>query len=186
VKVLSLHQPWASLIALGVKTIETRSWRCPPALIGQRIAIHAAKRLAPGGTVVGDWHVDYDRTAVHGSMFRVDEGGRMGIAGEWLPLGAIVCTAVIAECLPMADRCSDTLAHVCMPPVVRLLKHVALTSPVAGETEWDVTDQLPYGDFAPGRWAWMLRDVQPLWPSEPFRGGQGLSRSWDGGRGGVA
>jgi hypothetical protein len=26
-KALSLHQPWASLIALGVKRIETRSWR---------------------------------------------------------------------------------------------------------------------------------------------------------------
>lgn len=25
-KVLTLHQPWASLIALGIKTIETRSW----------------------------------------------------------------------------------------------------------------------------------------------------------------
>ena len=25
----------------------------------------------------------------------------------------------------------------------------------------DVTDQLPYGDFAPGRWAWLLTNVQP-------------------------
>ena len=40
---ISLHQPWASLIAYGVKTIETRSWRPPTKFIGQRIAIHGAK-----------------------------------------------------------------------------------------------------------------------------------------------
>jgi len=40
--VLSVRQPWASLIVLGVKGIENRSWAAPPALIGQRIAIHAS------------------------------------------------------------------------------------------------------------------------------------------------
>ena len=45
VKALSLHQPWASLIAAGFKSIETRSWPPPQSLIGQRIAIHAAKKV---------------------------------------------------------------------------------------------------------------------------------------------
>ena len=44
-KALTLHQPWASLIAEGHKTIETRSWRPPKDLIGQTIAIHAGKKL---------------------------------------------------------------------------------------------------------------------------------------------
>ena len=44
-KAISLHQPWASLITVGAKTIETRSWAPPKALIGQRIAIHATKRM---------------------------------------------------------------------------------------------------------------------------------------------
>ena len=43
-KAITLHQPWASLIAEGVKTIETRSWAPPAALWGERIAIHAATR----------------------------------------------------------------------------------------------------------------------------------------------
>jgi len=46
VKALTLWQPYASLCALGVKTIKTRSWPAPKALIGQRIAIHAATRTA--------------------------------------------------------------------------------------------------------------------------------------------
>ena len=40
-KALTLHQPWASLIACGAKRIETRSWPPPKSLIGKRIAIHA-------------------------------------------------------------------------------------------------------------------------------------------------
>ena len=43
-RAISLHQPWASLIAEGHKDVETRSWAPPGRLVGQRIAIHAAKR----------------------------------------------------------------------------------------------------------------------------------------------
>ena len=43
-KAISLHEPWASLIASGHKTLETRSWRPPKLLVGCTIAIHAAKR----------------------------------------------------------------------------------------------------------------------------------------------
>lgn len=44
-KALTIHQPWASLIAWGVKTFETRGWKC--AYRGA-IAIHAGKK-----------HIDY-------------------------------------------------------------------------------------------------------------------------------
>ncbi len=39
---LTVYQPWASAIALGVKHSETRSWRAPERLIGQRMVLHAA------------------------------------------------------------------------------------------------------------------------------------------------
>lgn len=42
-KAISLWQPWASLIVHGHKKIETRHWHPPRAVIGKRIAIHAAK-----------------------------------------------------------------------------------------------------------------------------------------------
>ena len=41
--VLSLHQPWASLMADGRKPIETRHWPPPRWLVGKKYAIHAAK-----------------------------------------------------------------------------------------------------------------------------------------------
>ena len=53
-KAITLHQPWATLIADGAKTIETRSWRPPQTLIGQRIVIHAGKRLVANHWSVAD------------------------------------------------------------------------------------------------------------------------------------
>ena len=41
---ISLWQPWATAIALGLKTIETRSWPAPKSAIGHPLAIAAATR----------------------------------------------------------------------------------------------------------------------------------------------
>jgi hypothetical protein len=41
---ISLWQPWAQWVALGWKTIETRSHNRFASLVGQRIAIHAAQK----------------------------------------------------------------------------------------------------------------------------------------------
>lgn len=43
-KAITLWQPWATLVAIGVKRLETRSWPIPRAALGQAVAIHAAKR----------------------------------------------------------------------------------------------------------------------------------------------
>ena len=83
-KALTLHQPWASLIADGRKAIETRSWPPPRTLIGKRIAIHAGKEID---------RPLFDRW----------------LAGQSVPLGAILCTARIAELARVAH--SDESGH---------------------------------------------------------------------------
>mgnify|MGYP002781223570 CR=1 FL=1 len=42
-KAITLHQPWASIIVGGHKTIENRSWRPDPSHIGSYIALHAGR-----------------------------------------------------------------------------------------------------------------------------------------------
>ena len=42
---ITLWQPWASMIADGMKTIETRGWAPPGKVMGQRIAIHAGRKM---------------------------------------------------------------------------------------------------------------------------------------------
>lgn len=41
-KALTIWQPWASLIMLGVKSVEWRGWRAPRFAVGQRFVVHAS------------------------------------------------------------------------------------------------------------------------------------------------
>lgn len=41
---LSIKQPWAYLIAAGIKDIENRTWKCPQKYIGERVLIHASAK----------------------------------------------------------------------------------------------------------------------------------------------
>ncbi len=84
---ISLHQPWASFIAVGAKPFETRDWAPPKWLIGKRIAIHAAKK--PVNADDREW------ARRHGC--------------NDIPFGAVVCTAVLAG----AYQCG---AHFKAPP----------------------------------------------------------------------
>lgn len=91
VPAITLWQPWASLIEIGAKPFETRRGRPPARMIGRRIAIHAALRRPRTGDV---------DDATHQAMCEAF-GSRVWLRA--LPLGAIVCTAVLAEALP-AER----------------------------------------------------------------------------------
>lgn len=43
-KALTLWQPWAAVVASGLKRIENRPWEPPPTLYNERFAIHAGKK----------------------------------------------------------------------------------------------------------------------------------------------
>jgi len=62
-RALTIKQPWAQLIALGVKRIENRTWLPPNWVMGERIAIHAGQAWVPGV------HMAPDRAdCVHGAI----------------------------------------------------------------------------------------------------------------------
>ena len=147
-KALTLHQPWASLIASGAKSIETRSWPPPPGLIGQRIAIHAGKRLA-GLKSLGPKVVD-EMTGLHGVNWR---GG--------VPLGEIVATVRLDH----AARVRREFKGYVEALVFRSLP---------GEDRLIQVPTGPFGDFAIGRWLWLLSDVQPCDPPVPAVGRRGI------------
>lgn len=79
-RAISLWQPWATAIAVGVKKIETRHWAPPQTVYGQRIAIHAAKR----------WGPDERAFAAQARIFS------RGAIPEVIPLGAIIATCVVS------------------------------------------------------------------------------------------
>lgn len=81
-KGLTVLQPWATLLAIGAKTIETRSWRTPYRGL---VAIHAGRKFPPSA-----------RERCHQQPF-ARALGRAGLnTAEDLPLGAIVAVATLA------------------------------------------------------------------------------------------
>lgn len=155
-KALSLWQPWATLIALGVKTIETRDWST-----GYRgpLAIHATKRQPDQalclGPLTAEGHpspsegyiVGWNYSGGTPRLYKRPIPGRVGALKRWqqqadpLPLGAVIATCVLVDVVPA----------------------------------YTVTDQhqFPYGDFSPGRLAWLLAEITPIDPV-PAIGSRGL------------
>ena len=101
------HQPWATLITLGVKNVETRSWAAPGRLLGQTIAIHAGKRVV---RLPGD-HIEHELR------------GRLG--EDWsrtIPAGAVVATTTLAGMARVRDKPQGALYlyplfWACNPPL---------------------------------------------------------------------
>jgi len=131
---ITLHQPWASLIADKHKTVEVRSHRGFACLIGKRIGIHAARRV--------DW-------AAWAAVLRCGNEAAADClrwAGDWatrgittrecgcamMPLGAIVCTAFVRAFAPMPPGyCREALCDAAPGDYGLLLEEVrALTPPV--------------------------------------------------------
>ena len=92
-KAVSLHQPWASAIAIGAKHFETRSWpiryRGPIAICAAKTPLHARSE-------------ERSRPALWANVFRT-----MSVAPGWLtgslPFGAVVAVAEVVECYRVAD-----------------------------------------------------------------------------------
>ena len=104
-KAISLHEPWASLIASGHKTLETRSWRPPKLLVGCTIAIHAAKRRPTKEDLRVLQEID-----------PVPEGYQRDPAGvvsptTTTPFGKVLCTARLVAVWQVDSEVMDGQVH---------------------------------------------------------------------------
>ncbi len=183
-RALTLHQPWASLIALGVKTIETRSWstsyRGP-------LAIHAGKSVKRNYFPVGDWtfHADGDdgpelrRVGSVRDGVLVPDRYERGLAHPG-PLGAVVATCTLVDVVPIAPRGYDASADFVKVVVVdgRGLVRCVDHRDDKGRRCISFRDEALYGDFTPGRFAWLLADVVPLDPPVPSPPGEWHRGLW--------
>lgn len=159
-KAISLWQPWATLVAVGAKHIETRSW-------GTRyrgpVAIHAARTTVQLNAL---------RECPH--FHAVLASGVIGF-----PLGEIIATAHLAdvwrvERLERAHRNRNTELDSGIAETLRFWGHDEDTIRRSLH-RWDLTDQeRAFGDYSAGRFGWLLDDVVKLDRPIPFRGKQGL------------
>ena len=129
---LSLYQPWATLVMIGAKRIETRSWSTDHR---GAIFLHASKKKSR--EQINLWHEEPFHSVLREAGIR-----------RWqdLPLGAVLGTVEIIDCKPIVAEYVPT---------------------AAGLSEWheeqDATGMQPppepersFGNYGPGRFAWML------------------------------
>lgn len=151
-KAITLTQPWATLVAIGAKQIETRSWathyRGP-------LAIHAAAGLGPVGGRRGLVEL------ICASPFweTITGAGYCGPHPRQLPLGAIVATCELRSVRPIGREQNGDATI--------LADDMLSFTPIFG-------NELAFGDYSPGRYAWLLADVKPLAEPIPARGALGL------------
>lgn len=142
-KALTIRQPWASLMALGYKRMETRSWDTK---VRGRVAIHAglAMPCQRGETIaVGDFTVERD---LSGLLLR---GPRLAWPYR-LPLGAVVAVGELFQ-----TRRTDSIEH--SPDDLER----ALGDHSPGRWAWSITSMSPLRRpiTATGRlgwWEWEL------------------------------
>lgn len=158
-KCLTLHQPWASLVATGVKRIETRSWRTD---YQGPLAIHAGKTKGP---LDAPW-----------APLCEPESIRLRPDIIPLPLGMVVATCWLTAVVPITGPNNAGHMDFVCPDIGGGLTHYRFgwgaSQPATYEA--DITDQVLLGDWGEGRWAWILDDVKPLRTPEPATGRQGL------------
>lgn len=146
VKALPLWQPYASLVAMGVKRVETRHF--PPSRLGleagQRIAIYATLGTGPGGKaaylakLAELRHLLAAPPRFEGGLHAAQV---LRLADE-LPRGKVIATATLASAEQMTPQA-----------LVYAWRHYPT--------------EVVCGDWKVGRWAWQLTDVRTFDPFAP-------------------
>lgn len=155
-RAITIRQPWASLIAVGEKGIETRSF---PTSYRGPVLIHASKSATREERELE--RLDPFRDALHG-----DVDPEQTELPAPLPRGMVVAVATLVGCVPM-----ETLR-----PFVaglnsrrasfsgRIANATGMVSCTVGQNE------LRFGDFSDGRYGWLLDNVQALHNPVPANG----------------
>lgn len=106
---ITVWQPWASLIAIGAKPDEFRTWRPPSRYWGTRVGIHAGARCIAGDDLLnlirrleaGDSATDGLIPELALPLLRQAQSNP-----SVLPASALLCTAVMGS----PRRCSEITA----------------------------------------------------------------------------
>lgn len=150
-KALTLTQPWATLVAIGAKTIETRSWQT---FYHGPLAIHAAKGFPAWAREFADYDVTCRDVLYDAGIGRLNQPR----PSTMLPIGAIVAVAHLGSVWRITERYIEGVNR-CRAPGLELPPY-----------------EEHFGDYAPGRYAWLLHNVQQLATPIPCKGALGL---WD-------
>ena len=156
-KVLSILQPWASLIVLGHKKIETRSWNTK---YRGEIYIHASsKHPTPDFWTKEPYLTPFVK---HGLIkCETVSGGIEKIIAyhSFMPTGVIVGKVNLIETFKFTYPLPDEYRPMC------------------DADGWELTEkEIAFGDYSPGRYGWLLSNPVIFDKPIPAKGKLGI---WD-------
>ena len=146
-KALSLRQPWATLMAEQYKCIETRSWSTP---YRGALAIHAAKKKDLEARHL--WISEKRSGAIPRSLPLFDD----------LPLGRLLCVVELIDVVPtewLLESHEDKASQY----RTEYFSHNGMPEP-----------EERYGDYSPGRFAWITQGCRKVDGQPPAVGHQWL------------
>ena len=154
-KAITLTQPWATLIIIGEKSVETRSWGCH--YVDRPLAIHAskgfprwAKELCSQEPFLSSLRKEYPGLSASEIVRR-------------LPTGKVLGTCRVVDKRP-TNAIASALEY--------------------GISDWYraifTEKELAFGDYSPDRWAWIIKYVEKFSEPVPAKGSLGLWE-WDQG-----
>ncbi len=169
-KVITLTQPWATLVSIGMKMIETRSWstkyRGP-------LAIHAAKNF-PTEAQHLCFREPFRQILI--GKYGFMHGGEIYLGNHSFPLGVIIATCELTQCVVIPEKPTEFINY---DP--RAFGRLLVISPRDRTTVVIPPNEpeLSFGDYTPGRYAWILANVKQLPNPIQVKGKLGLWE-WDG------
>lgn len=162
-KAITIWQPWASLIAIGAKKYETRSWKTD---YRGPIAIHSAAKDPCKIPILGMEEFE----AVAGEALE-----KAGYGSTWclLPRGKIIATAELVNCWRIVYH-PGTDIDVAKNIHIGAELEVPKKHPDYHRYIVPTEQELLFGDWTPGRYAWELINIKILDKPIPAKGYQRL------------
>lgn len=157
-RAITLHQPWASAVVLGLKVFETRSWA--PEFRG-RLAIHAGKavRDADGGRAKFE-QLSRAFSALGCTSF------------EELPFGVVIGAVDVVECY----RCAPGQQQFLAQRVDSLSLELSLGNFASGRYAWELRNVVRLAQPVPARGYQKIWNFLPTPEVLALLRGQGSSK----------
>ncbi|MDQ7094195.1 ASCH domain-containing protein [Desulfosporosinus sp. PR] len=166
-KAITMWQPWASLLACGAKKYETRSWatqyRGP-------IAIHAAKK-DPHSIMVS---LPHDISKSIYDCIYTQFGIQSGALNK-MPVGCIIATAELVNCWRIVYNPGTDIDKAKTIPIGAELD-VPKHHPDFHRYIVPTAEEMMFGDWTPGRYAWEFANMTMLPEPKPAKG---MQRLWN-------
>lgn len=145
-KIISVWQPWASLLIHRHKLFETRGWPAPPSVVGQTIGIAATKNIKPEQIAAyedPDFQQFYSETGLPELMD--------------LPRGSILGTVQLHSCEVMTEEFMEDVTE----------EEKMFGWWIPGRYAWRVREPKPFkypviARGAQGLWSWNEHGALPV------------------------